>query len=87
MDRGVWRASVHEVAKSRSQLSTHIQYLTMCVCHGESKPIIRYVKRGGFLPKTVYGMLILNIDLNLFCQSHPTPANLGELEEEQTGLC
>ena len=31
-----------------------------------------------FVPQTLYGMLILNTGLDLFCQSHPTPANLGE---------
>ena len=50
MDRGAWRAAVHGVKKSRTQLSTHThtflyisQYTHMCVCMSLSVYVLFYL--------------------------------------------
>ena len=53
MDRGAWRPTVHKVAKSQTQLSTHAPWLGSGVKGGEySCGSVSVSRNGGLLPGT-----------------------------------
>ena len=64
MDRGAWRATVHGVAKSRAQLSTHIHahvFLKVGNCWVKQQKVYvsLYKKRPGFLSPVVENPLAM----------------------------